>query len=105
MDNSEIIKLIESSNSRLFKESIILEQMKKGNDIFFKGLSFAYNKLLTFGVKQLPVAEKNGQGLDWIEFSMICEKLIKTEKRKLFRIFNLVKGDFYPSIFCPSFFI
>ena len=79
MNNSEIIKLIESSNSRLFKESIILEQMKRGNDIFFKGLSFAYNKLLTFGVKQLPVAEKNGQGLDWIEFSMICEKLIKRE--------------------------
>ena len=79
MNNSEIIKLIESSNSRLFKESIILEQMKKGNDIFFKGLSFAYNKLLTFGVKQLPVAEKSGQGLDWIEFSKICEKLIKRE--------------------------
>ena len=79
MNNSEIIKLIESSNSRLFKESIILEQMEKGNDIFFKGLSFAYNKLLTFGVKQLPVAEKNGQGLDWIEFSKICEKLIKRE--------------------------
>ena len=79
MNNSEIIKLIESSNSRLFKESIILEQMKNRNDIFFKGLSFAYNKLLTFGVKQLPVAEKNGQGLDWIEFSMICEKLIKRE--------------------------
>ncbi len=79
MNNSGIIKLIESSNSRLFKESIILEQMQKGNDIFFKGLSFAYNKLLTFGVKQLPVAEKNGQGLDWIEFSKICEKLIKRE--------------------------
>ena len=79
MNNSEIIKLIESSNSRLFKESIILEQMKRGDDIFFKGLSFAYNKLLTFGVKQLPVAEKNGQGLDWIEFSKICEKLIKRE--------------------------
>ncbi len=79
MNNSEIIKLIESSNSRLFKENIILEQMKKENDIFFKGLSFAYNKLLTFGVKQLPVAEKNGQGLDWIEFSKICEKLIKRE--------------------------
>ena len=79
MNNSEIIKLIESSNSRLFKESIILEQMKKGNDIFFKGLSFAYSKLLTFGVKQLPVAEKSGEGLDWIEFSKICEKLIKRE--------------------------
>ena len=34
MTNSEIIKLIESSNSRIFKENIILEQMKK-KMIFF----------------------------------------------------------------------
>ena len=39
MTNSEIVKLIESSNSRLFKENIILEQMKIKNDIFFEGLS------------------------------------------------------------------
>ena len=68
MNNSEIIKLIESSNSRLFKENIILEQMKAGNDDFFK-LTFAYNKLLTFGVKQLPLSDNNGQGLGWTEFS------------------------------------
>ncbi len=79
MNNSKIIKLIESSNSRLFKENIILEQMKAGNDDFFKGLAFAYNKLLTFGVKQLPLSENNGQGLGWIEFSDTCEKLIKRE--------------------------
>ena len=79
MNNSEIIKLIESSNSRLFKENIILEQMKAGNDDFFKGLAFAYNKLLTFGVKQLPLSENNGQGLGWTEFSDTCEKLIKRE--------------------------
>ena len=39
MNNSDIIKLIESSNSRIFKENIILEQMKSKNDIFLKGLS------------------------------------------------------------------
>ena len=48
MTNSEIVKLIESSNSRLFKENIILEQMKIKNDIFFEGLSLAYNKLFNF---------------------------------------------------------
>ena len=63
MINSEIIKLLESSNSRIFKENIILEQMKKKNDIFFNGLSLAYNKLLTFGVKQLPFSETDGKGL------------------------------------------
>ena len=79
MTNSEIVKLIESSNSRLFKENIILEQMKIKNDIFFEGLSLAYNKLLTFGVKQLPISEKDGNGLDWNEFKLLCEKLIKRE--------------------------
>ena len=77
MSNSEIIKSIESSNSRIFKENIILEEMNKQNDIFFKGLSLAYNKLLTFGVKQLPISEKEGPGLDWNEFNKLCEKLIK----------------------------
>ncbi len=79
MSNSEIIKSIESSNSRIFKENIILEEMNKQNDIFFKGLSLAYNKLLTFGVKQLPISEKEGPGLDWNEFNKLCEKLIKRE--------------------------
>ena len=52
MNNAEIIRLIESSNSRLFKENIILEQMKLQNNILFSGLSLAFNKLLTFGVKK-----------------------------------------------------
>ena len=68
MNNSDIIKLIESSNSRIFKENIILEQMKSKNDIFLKGLSLAYNKLLTFGVKQLPISENDGEGIEWNEF-------------------------------------
>ena len=46
--------------------------------IFFKGLSLAYNKL-TFRVKQLPISEKEGPGLDWNEFNKLCEKLIKRE--------------------------
>ena len=79
MKNSEIIQLIESSNSRIFKENIILDQMKQQNNNFFWGLSLAYNKLLTFGVKQLPFSESDGTGLSWQEFNELCDKLIKRE--------------------------
>ena len=58
MNFSEIIKKIESSNARLFKEAVILEQMRENNEIFFQGLNLAYNKLLTFGVKQIPFSKK-----------------------------------------------
>ena len=54
MKNHEIIKKIESSNSRKFKEEVLLNEMKNNNSIFFEGLSLACNKLLTFGVKQIP---------------------------------------------------
>ena len=37
----------------------------KNNQIFFEGLNLAYNKLLTFGVKQIPISSKDGQGLNW----------------------------------------
>lgn len=77
MNNAEIIKLIESSNSRLFKENIILEQMKLQNNILFSGLSLAYNKLLTFGVKQLPISDNDGTGINWLEFKELCDQLIK----------------------------
>ena len=46
----EIIKELESNNSRLFKESVILREMRMGNDIFFEGANFACDKLKTFGI-------------------------------------------------------
>ena len=76
---SQIIKKIESSNSRLFKEAVILEQMQNNNDIFFQGLNLAYNKLLTFGVKQIPISSKDGEGLIWLEFKKIANSLINRE--------------------------
>ena len=79
MKNPEIIKLLESSNSRIFKENILLEEMKKNNDIFFEGLNFAYNRLLTFGVKKVPISENNGLGLLWEEFKVAAKQLINRE--------------------------
>ena len=45
MENFKIIQKLESTNSRLSKEEIILNEMKNKNEVFFKGMSLAYNKL------------------------------------------------------------
>ncbi len=76
MNNSNLIKLLNSSNSRLFKEKILLQEMEKNNNDFFAGLSLAYNKLLTFGVKKIPESSKDGYGLKWEEFKDLADKLI-----------------------------
>ena len=76
MENYKIIQMLESTNSRIEKESIILNEMKNQNHTFFKGMELAYNKLITFGVKQIPESKEDGIGLSWEEFSTFCEKLI-----------------------------
>ena len=50
--------------------------MKDKNDVFFKGMSLAYNKLITFGVKQVPNSDTNGDGLKWEEFCNLADKLV-----------------------------
>ena len=39
--------------------------MDNKNDLFFEGLRLAFNKLLTFGVKQIPESQNDGIGLHW----------------------------------------
>ena len=51
----------------------------KKNDIFFEGLTLAYNRLLTFGVKKVPESINDGPGLKWCDFKIIAEKLLKRE--------------------------
>ncbi len=77
MNNSDLIKLLSSSNSRLFKEEVLLKEMKNNNDIFFSGMSLAYNKLLTFGVKKVPESEFDGDGIRWEEFKNLADNLVK----------------------------
>ena len=72
MSNACIIKKLESSNSRLFKEEVLLDEMKKENDVFFEGLSLAYNRLLTFGVKKVEESEDDGIGLNFTDFKKIA---------------------------------
>ena len=99
MENHVIIKELESDNSRLFKEKIILREMEKNNVIFFEALNFACNKLITFGIKQVPLSKENGPGLSWIKFKEIIIKFYNREitgnnaKVKIESMITLSKKD------------
>ena len=74
----KIIQKLESDNSRLFKESVIEENI---NDLEFQeGLSMCLDALVTFGVKQVPKSDKNGKGLGWSTFKNSTLLLIEREK-------------------------
>jgi len=72
----EIIAKLEADNSRLAKEAVILEAMQEGLDEFFEGVRMALDPLVTFGVKQVPEATIDGQGLAWPVFKELARKLI-----------------------------
>tara|TARA_B100001057_G_scaffold289536_1_gene289604 strand:- start:6622 stop:7959 length:1338 start_codon:yes stop_codon:yes gene_type:complete len=72
----EIINQLEDNNSRLAKEAIIEQAMQEGLDEFFEGVKMALDPLVTFGVKQVPEATVDGQGLAWATFKELARKLI-----------------------------
>ena len=61
-----IIEKLETDNSRLAKEQVILEAMEVGVPELFEGVRMALDPLVTFGVKQVPERSDvlTGQGLD-----------------------------------------
>ena len=76
MKNHKIILHLESTASRIEKEKIILNQMENKNKIFLDGLKLAYDKLLTFGVKKIPISSSDGCGIQWEEFLEVAKDLI-----------------------------
>lgn len=76
----DIIKRLESDNSRLAKEAILAEAMEEGLDEFFEGVRMCLDKLYTFGVKQVPIKDQEGgQGLSWTNFKELAESLYRRE--------------------------
>ena len=75
MEPYQIINHLNSDNSRLFKESMISSEAANNNINFFKGLNLCLNQMITFGVKQIPLANNNGTGLLWEEFEILTDKL------------------------------
>lgn len=74
-----IIQRIAADSSRLAKESILAEAMDQGLNEFFNGLAMALDKLYTFGVKQVPISECDGQGLSWDNFKQLSTALYRRE--------------------------
>ena len=77
-DPWKIIKELESDNSRLFKESVVEKNLN--NLDFQEGLSMCLDPLITFGVKQVPESEQDGDGLKWDDFKKDVDLLIERER-------------------------
>ena len=77
----EVIQKLGSDNSRLFKEAVILGEIGTENHVFFHGTKLALDKLITFGVKQVPEATVDGPGLPWSEF--VTNLAIPLQNREL----------------------
>ena len=93
----KIIKELESDNSRLFKEDIIEKHLNDKN--FQQGLEMCLDPLVTFGVKQVPESNKDGEGLEWNSFKKAANLLIERERTGhaardlIIELVNLAKRD------------
>ena len=74
-----IIRQLEIHNSRINKEQIIQAAHDEELNEFFEGVRMALDPLVTFGVKQVPEATADGQGLAWTNFKMLAEQLQRRE--------------------------
>lgn len=70
----EIIQKLESDNSRLFKEEVILNTALHQYE-FVSGAKLALDPYTTFGIKQIPISKENGPGLSWAQFTELTTKL------------------------------
>ena len=73
----EIIQKLETDNSRLFKESVVADNISNGE--FKNGLQYALDPLVTFGVQQVPFSETDGEGILIEQFFEIADMLVARE--------------------------
>ena len=74
----KIILELESDNSRLFKEGIVEKHLE--DKVFQEGLVMCLDPLTTFGVKQVPECNQDGDGLSWNDFKKAADQLIDRKK-------------------------
>ena len=69
----QIIEELESDNSRLAKEAVVLREAEANNDELFEGIRLCYDPMITFGVKKIPLhGGPDGQGLPWVAFKELA---------------------------------
>jgi len=82
MESWQVIQKLRSDNSRIFKETVILGEIGSENEVFFAGAKLTLDKLVTFGVKQVPEKTENeGVGLVWTDF--VTELATPLQNREL----------------------
>ena len=74
-----IVRELESDNSRLAKEAIIKREAELGNDEFFAGCKLALDSMITFGVKKVDEKQGNGSGVNWTLFKELADLLSQRE--------------------------
>ncbi len=78
MEPWNVIQKLESDNSRLFKESVIADNID--NDTFIWGARLALDPMITFGVQQVPVKkDPTGEGLSNEDFDKLARDLEQRE--------------------------
>ena len=71
----DIIKELESDNSRLKKEAIIRRESDANNIRFFNGVGACLDGFRTFGIQKVPESKKDGPGLTQEQFEHILARL------------------------------
>ena len=74
-----VISSLEDHASRLNKEAILEAEAHAGNDELFRGIRAALDSMITYGVKQVPEAVKDGRGLKPNTFWKNAELLAKRQ--------------------------
>ena len=77
MNSWNIIQQLEADNSSLAKQAIIKANIS--NTEFVAGTTMCLDPLVTFGVKQVPISEVDGSGLDWSAFEILANALMNRD--------------------------
>ena len=77
MNSWNIIQQLEADNSSLAKQAIIKANIS--NTEFVAGATMCLDPLVTFGVKQVPISEVDGSGLDWSAFEILANALMNRD--------------------------
>jgi DNA ligase-1 len=73
MNPEKIIQQLESNNSSLFKQDVLAQNID--NQEFINGATKCLDPLITFGVKQVPFSEQDGEGITFDEFNDLATDL------------------------------
>jgi len=75
----QVVALLESDNSRTFKESVIAAEARAGNDELFRGFAAAYDAMTTFGIKKVEPRTGDGRGITAGAFWQVAQQLAQRE--------------------------